>query len=198
MQNYNLSITKGTETLRSAISIGYFNQQGTLLNNDFQRFTMRANIDANLSKTVTVGLNIAPSFSIRNLVEAEGHFDQGIITQAYLNSPLPTVYQADGNFTPNITSTGIFNNANPVNMLVNTKRLANNFRSEQVAGGLDHDPEFRPVLPAERGNPEVQNRFSNCLQENFAARQDDGARLFAIAVCAVNVSHPRGKVVYDL
>ncbi|MBC7410172.1 MAG: TonB-dependent receptor [Arcicella sp.] len=129
MQNYNLSITKGTENLRSAISIGYFNQQGTLLNNDFQRFTMRANIDANLSKTITVGLNIAPSFSIRNLVEAEGHFDQGIITQAYLNSPLPTVYQVDGSFTPNVTSPGIFNNANPVNMLVNTKRLANNFRS---------------------------------------------------------------------
>ena len=129
MQNYNLSITKGSETLRSAISIGYFNQQGTLLNNDFQRFTMRANIDANLSKAITVGLNIAPSFSIRNLVEAEGHFDQGIITQAYLNSPLPTVYQADGSFTPNVTSPGIFNNANPVNMLVNTKRLANNFRS---------------------------------------------------------------------
>ena len=129
MQNYNLSITKGTENLRSAISMGYFNQQGTLLNNNFQRFTMRANIEANLNKAIIVGLNIAPSFSIRNLVEAEGHFDQGLITQAYLNSPLPTVYQADGSFTPNITSPGIFNNANPVNMLVNTKRLANNFRS---------------------------------------------------------------------
>ena len=129
MQNYNLSITKGTESLRSAISVGYFNQQGTLLNNNFQRFTARANIDANLSKSITVGLNISPSFSIRNLAEAEGHFDQGIITQAYLNSPLPTVYQADGSFTPNVTSPGIFNNANPVNMLVNTKRLANNFRN---------------------------------------------------------------------
>ena len=129
ISSYNLSISRGTENLRSAISIGYFNQQGTLLNNDFQRFNMRANVEANLSKAVTVGLNIAPSFSIRNLVDAEGHFDQGLITQAYLNSPLPPVYQADGSFTPNITSTGIFNNANPVNMLVNTKRLANNFRS---------------------------------------------------------------------
>ncbi len=129
ISNYNLSITKGTENLRSAISFGYFNQQGTLLNNSFQRFNMRANVEANLNKSIVVGLNISPSFSIRNLAEAEGHFDQGLITQAYLNSPLPSVYQADGSFTPNITSPGIFNNANPVNMLVNTKRLANNFRS---------------------------------------------------------------------
>ena len=129
ISNYNLSITKGTENLRSAISFGYFNQQGTLLNNSFQRFNMRANVEANLNKSIIVGLNISPSFSIRNLAEAEGHFDQGLITQAYLNSPLPSVYQADGSFTPNITSPGIFNNANPVNMLVNTKRLANNFRS---------------------------------------------------------------------
>ena len=129
ISSYNLSISRGTENLRSAISVGYFNQQGTLLNNDFQRFNVRANVEADLSKSVTVGLNIAPSFSIRNLVDAEGHFDQGLITQAYLNSPLPPVYQADGSFTPNVTSPGIFNNANPVNMLVNTKRLANNFRS---------------------------------------------------------------------
>jgi TonB-dependent starch-binding outer membrane protein SusC len=129
INNYNLSISKGTENLRSSISFGYFNQQGTLLNNNFQRFNMRANVEANLNKSIVVGLNVSPSFSIRNLAEAEGHFDQGLITQAYLSSPLPTVYQADGSFTPNVTSTGIFNNANPVNMLVNTKRLANNFRS---------------------------------------------------------------------
>ena len=129
MQNYNLNISKGTETLRSMISIGYFNQQGTLMNTDFQRFSVRANFDANLGKKVTVGLNIAPSFSIRHLAETEGHFNNAIITQSYLNSPLPSVYQADGTFTPSITSTGLFVNANPVNMLVNTTNNANNIRS---------------------------------------------------------------------
>jgi TonB-dependent starch-binding outer membrane protein SusC len=129
MQNYNLSISKGTENLRSAISLGYFNQQGTLLNTDFQRFSIRANVDANLGKKVTIGLNVAPSFSIRHIAETEGHFNNGIITQAYLNSPLPSVYQTDGSFTPSITSTGFFVNANPVNMLVNTTNLTNNIRA---------------------------------------------------------------------
>jgi TonB-dependent starch-binding outer membrane protein SusC len=129
MQNYNLSISKGGENLRSVISLGYFNQQGVLKNTDFQRFSLRANMDANLSKNVTVGMNISPSYSIRNIGETDGHFNTAIVTQSYLNSPIPTVYQADGSFTPNITSAGLFNNANTVNMLVNTKNKTDNIRA---------------------------------------------------------------------
>ena len=129
MQNYNLSISKGGENIRSVISLGYFNQQGVLKNTDFQRFSLRANLDANLSKNITVGMNIAPSFSIRHLAETEGHFNTAIITQSYLNSPIPTVYQADGSFTPNITSAGLFNNANTVNMLVNSVNKTDNVRA---------------------------------------------------------------------
>ena len=129
MQNYNLSISKGGENIRSVISLGYFNQQGVLKNTDFQRFSLRANLDANLSKNITVGMNLAPSFSIRHLAETEGHFNTAIITQSYLNSPIPTVYQADGSFTPNITSAGLFNNANTVNMLVNSVNKTDNVRA---------------------------------------------------------------------
>ena len=129
MQNYNLSISKGGENIRSVISLGYFNQQGVLKNTDFQRFSLRANLDANLSKNITVGMNLAPSFSVRHLAETEGHFNTAIITQSYLNSPIPTVYQADGSFTPNITSAGLFNNANTVNILVNTTNKTDNIRA---------------------------------------------------------------------
>ncbi len=129
MQNYNLSISKGGENIRSVISLGYFNQQGVLKNTDFQRFSLRANLDANLSKNITVGMNLAPSFSVRHLAETEGHFNTAIITQSYLNSPIPTVYQADGSFTPNITSAGLFNNANTVNMLVNSVNKTDNVRA---------------------------------------------------------------------
>ena len=129
MQNYNLSISKGGDNIRSVISLGYFNQQGVLKNTDFQRFSLRANMDANLSKTITVGMNLSPSFSIRHLAETEGHFNTAIITQSYLNSPLPTVRQADGSFTPNITSAGLFNNANTVNMLVNSVNKTDNIRA---------------------------------------------------------------------
>ena len=129
IQNYNLSISKGGENIRSVVSLGYFNQQGVLKNTDFQRFSLRANLDANLSKNITVGVNIAPSFSVRHLAETEGHFNTAIITQSYLNSPLPKVYQADGSFTPNITSAGLFNNANTVNMLVNSVNKTDNIRA---------------------------------------------------------------------
>ncbi len=129
VQNYNLSISKGGENIRSVISLGYFNQEGVLQNTGFQRFSLRANVDANLSKKVVVGMNLAPTYSIRNLAETEGHFLNGIITQAYLCSPFPTVRLEDGSLRPNITSTGLFNNANPVNMLVNTVNKTDNIRA---------------------------------------------------------------------
>jgi TonB-dependent starch-binding outer membrane protein SusC len=129
MQNLNLTISKGGESVRSVISLGYFNQEGVLKNTDFKRFSLRANVDANLSKNITVGMNLSPSYSIRNIGDTDGHFNNAIVTQSYLNSPIPTVYQADGSFTPNITSAGLFNNANTVNMLVNTKNKTDNIRA---------------------------------------------------------------------
>ena len=104
MQNYNLTISNGTNKVRSLFSISYFNQQGTILNTGFKRYALRANIDANITKDIIIGLNLAPSFNTRNKQETDGHFENGVLTQALLDSPIPPVKLSDGSFNPRINS----------------------------------------------------------------------------------------------
>lgn len=129
IQSYNVTWSKGTESLRVLLSGGYFNQQGIVRNTAFQRYTFRANIEGNVRKNITLGLNFSPTYNIRNLQETEGHFNTAILTQGLLNSPLSPVKQPDGSYTPVIGSPDAFSNANPVNMLENTTNKVNSVRA---------------------------------------------------------------------
>lgn len=129
IQSYNLTYSKGTEDLRVVLSGGYFNQQGTVKNTSFQRYSFRANIEGNVRKNILLGVNFSPTYNIRKLNDLEGHFNNAILTQALLNSPLPPVYQADGSYTPVISSPDAFANANPLNMLENIYNKTNSVRA---------------------------------------------------------------------
>lgn len=128
IQNYNLTISKGAENMRTLISAGYFDQEGTVRNSGFKRYSMRANIEATPHKSVTVGFNLNPSYVDRKLATTEGHFNDALLTQSLLNSPLPPVRQSDGTYTASIVSADAFANANPVSMLMETKNISNSIR----------------------------------------------------------------------
>lgn len=55
-QNYNLSIRKGTEDSRTAFSIGYLKDEGTIITTDFNRLTLRLNQEYDLTSFLTVGV----------------------------------------------------------------------------------------------------------------------------------------------
>jgi TonB-dependent starch-binding outer membrane protein SusC len=62
VQNYQLSVSGGTREVRYFVS-GVFNtDEGVMLNNQVDRFSLRAKMDAQLSKAVKVGVNISPTF----------------------------------------------------------------------------------------------------------------------------------------
>ena len=50
MHNYDVSVANGTEKMRSLFSLGYFDQQGTVLNTGFRRYSMKGVIDADITK----------------------------------------------------------------------------------------------------------------------------------------------------
>ena len=43
VQNYQLTVTGGDEKTKYMFSAGYFNQQGVVINSDYERFSARAN-----------------------------------------------------------------------------------------------------------------------------------------------------------
>lgn len=143
-QNYNVTVLNGSDKVRSLFSAGYFDQQGTVINTGFQRYSLRANIDANVTKNLTIGVSLAPTYSLRNLQQTDGHFDQGVLSQAILESPLVPVKQPDGSYTDVVGTTGTFQNANPVSELVNTtnkytqfRTLSNFYADLKIVDGLD-------------------------------------------------------------
>ncbi|MDP9075976.1 MAG: SusC/RagA family TonB-linked outer membrane protein, partial [Bacteroidota bacterium] len=144
MQNYDVTVANGTDKVRSLFSAGYFDQRGTVLNTGFQRYSLKTAIDADLIKNLTVGLSLAPTYSLRNLQQTDGHFDSGVLSQAVLESPLTPVKQPDGSYTNVVGSPGTFQNANPVSQLVNTtnkysqfRTLANIYADWKIVSGLD-------------------------------------------------------------
>ncbi len=129
MQNYNVTVTNGTDKTRIMASAGYFNQQGVVRNTGFERYSVRMNLETNLSEKLTLGFNLAPSYTTRKLADSEGHFSSAILTQALLTTPVAQVRLADGSLNPMITSPDAFENSNPLNVLENTKRRSTNVRA---------------------------------------------------------------------
>lgn len=145
MTDLNLSIMGGNEKLKSYSSLGYFNQQGVMLNTGFERFTIRTNMDAELTDRLQVGVNLSPTYSkVSGGVRGQGRdefFD--------IASPIPSVYNPDGSYNAYIESPGTFGNPNPVMLLKErvdkTSRmriLTNAFAQYEILDGLKFKTSF--------------------------------------------------------
>lgn len=75
-QNYELSASGGSENVKYFISGNYLNQNGTLINSNYLNYGLRANVEANASKKLKFGINLAPTYSINNSPPAEGKDNQ--------------------------------------------------------------------------------------------------------------------------
>jgi TonB-linked SusC/RagA family outer membrane protein len=56
-QNHNLSISGGTDKMSHFLGFGYLDEDGIVLNNNFKRLNVRANLDYKLYSFLNVGIN---------------------------------------------------------------------------------------------------------------------------------------------
>lgn len=63
MQSYQLSASGGDKNLKYYISGNYNSEDGVMKNSTYDKYSFRAKLDAKLSKVVSVGFNLAPTFS---------------------------------------------------------------------------------------------------------------------------------------
>ena len=99
VQNYQLSASTGTDKAKFYLSGGYFNQQGVVRTSDYQRFSLRSNIDAQLTDKLTVGSSLTGSYGYGSFPNTEGHYGTGgILASALAASPTIPVYNADGSY----------------------------------------------------------------------------------------------------
>ena len=57
-QEYNLSVRGGSKEINYSLSGGYFDQQGIMINNDFNRMTLRGAMDVKAYKWLDLGLTV--------------------------------------------------------------------------------------------------------------------------------------------
>jgi TonB-linked SusC/RagA family outer membrane protein len=91
-QNYELSASGGTETVRYFVSGNYLNQAGALINTGYTNYSARANLEATVAKKIKLGFNIAPSYSVVQAPSAEGKDNQ----LAHLYNMIPVVEDSAG------------------------------------------------------------------------------------------------------
>lgn len=75
-QNYNLSVRTGTDKSRTALSLGYVDEEGSLICTDFSRITARLNQEYDINKYITVGATINIASMKKKDASALAQFDQ--------------------------------------------------------------------------------------------------------------------------
>ncbi|WP_209403602.1 TonB-dependent receptor [Pseudozobellia sp. WGM2] len=99
VQNYNLTITSNKEKLRTAVVAGFFKQDGVVINSDYERYSLRVNLDYNVSDKVRLGFNVAPSYIKDNTPRSDGDRGTGILFNALHTWPIMPIYNEDGTRT---------------------------------------------------------------------------------------------------
>lgn len=90
--NHNLSVSGGKNKYRYFFSTGYLNEQGTLLDNEYRRITLRYNHDFTLSSKLKIGNNIGFSNYTSN------NKPYSLFTTAYIAAPIYNAKNPDGSY----------------------------------------------------------------------------------------------------
>ena len=96
-QKHQLSVMGGSEAVKYNITGNYFNEEGIVPGETFNRYSMRTNLDFRLSSNVTAGASILLNYTLNR------RKSNGALAQAFQSSPLGKLYEDDG--TPRFTAT---------------------------------------------------------------------------------------------
>lgn len=87
LQNYQLSISDGTDKLKYYLSAGYLDEAGILNTSFFKRYNFRANIDNKVRKWLTVGANVNYADYLNNGVTTGLGANRGGVVLSVINTP---------------------------------------------------------------------------------------------------------------
>jgi TonB-linked SusC/RagA family outer membrane protein len=105
-QQHQVTATGGNENVKYVVSGEYLNQDGIIINSNFKRYSARANIDAQLSKKLSVQLSFNPSYTDKNNVGgpnpddigADGSRGSDVIYNALVIPQYYSLFNEDGSY----------------------------------------------------------------------------------------------------
>ncbi|AIM38954.1 membrane protein [Sphingobacterium sp. ML3W] len=134
-QNYQLTISDGTEKLRYYLSGGYTDDKGTLKGSFFKRYNFKANIDNQVRKWLKVNANITYSdYNDNGITAGLGSNRGGVVTSVITTPTYAPIW--DSTFPDRYYNNfyGISNITSPIENLARTK-YNNNRENRILASG---------------------------------------------------------------
>ena len=149
-KDVNVTLSSGKGPIKSVVSVGYYKEDGSLQYTGYDRASVRTNLAGDINKFITMGFNVAGSYSKSNLASTDGR--SALVGLTLISDPRYPAYDEKGELIPYYNGAGdVFGFPNPLYMLKNIKRsrniadiLSNGYIELNLAKGL----KFRSSLNA--------------------------------------------------
>jgi TonB-dependent starch-binding outer membrane protein SusC len=146
IQNHQLSISGGSDKTQFYVSGGYFKQDGIIIGSNFERYSMRINLDNQIRNWLKIGNSISASRTNQRISLTDS--DDGVISAGLLQAPSVPVRFADGSWG-GAEDQHFFYSINPVALALqkdvtrNQTRINGNFWADlAIYHGLSFRGEF--------------------------------------------------------
>lgn len=164
VQNHQLSVTGATDKSSYAVSFGYLDDNGTLLNSYFKRLSLRVNTDFKIKPWLRIGENMEFSYTTNNsinttgLANNQGNFNNDI-TDIYHLSPLLPTHDIAGNIAGTGGAQDILGGSDPLISRTNSKNSKNYTESVIGSAYVEIEPIKNLTFQSKIGAQLVPNQY---------------------------------------
>lgn len=175
ISDYSISVNASKDNFSSSVVLGYFKQEGVVINSAYNRFTARANNEYKFSDKLKMVVNIAPSFSYDNAPPADGFFGggSGLLDNARLTPPVISWKNEDGTLPIQVTTPGITAFSTP-NWVRSAQDITNKTKWNRLLsnGYLEYEPlkglKFKTSISVDLGNSNTHYFQPSTASRGFA------------------------------
>lgn len=141
-QNHQLSFSGGKDDINYYTSLGFLDQEGTIINTGLKRYTARVNVNAKVKPWLRLGTNLTGGISNEKYTINQSY--NGLISNTLLQAPDLPIYNADGTYAAPPAGQNV-NYFNPVaealekvNKLIRKNFLGNVYAEADIVKGLKY------------------------------------------------------------
>lgn len=157
IHNHNLTVSGGTAKTRFSVGASLFNQEGIVIGSDYNRYSLRANVNTEISKKFSLSYGaILTNVQSSRQNSGGGNRGRSLISGAISAPPTLTPYNDDGTYRDLATAYSFISNVltNPLNYVneqtsdVNSNRILANVGltftpfeglAIKIAGGIENN-----------------------------------------------------------
>jgi TonB-linked SusC/RagA family outer membrane protein len=171
VHSHSLGVRGSTNNIRYYLVAGYDKQDGTLINTSYKRYSVKSNVEVDVNKNLTVGMNL--SYINRTYMNVALDNGQGVLQSAIRMPSTVPAYNADGSRGYQMLNEG--DAMNPLTSAEIYKGYNNSYRT------LVHVYGEYKILPSLRFRSNFSGDLQNWDYSNYRPTYDEGPQRSTIA-----------------